>query len=286
MRVICVGDVMVDVHAKLSGEISLGSDTPAQIALRAGGSAANTAAWLASAGAAVTFVGRVGADPLGRSAIDDLAAAGVDPAVTVDPALATGTCIVLVDACGERTMLPSAGANALGGTIPSLGEGDHLHLSGYALFHEASGAAASAALAAARAARCPVSVDAASAAPLHAYGPRRFLEAVSPALLFANTDEAAVFAGTRDATAAARVLGLRCGEAIVKCGDAGAVWSDGHDVLEATSDPVAAVDSTGAGDAFAAGVLSARLAGADVLTALHAGNALAARAVSRPGARP
>ena len=286
MTVVCVGDIMVDVSARLPGELARGSDTPAPIVLSGGGSAANTAAWLVAAGARASFVGRVGGDALGRQAVDDLAAAGVDLAVSVDPQLPTGACIVLVDPSGERTMVPSAGANAVGGAVPALHPDDHLHVSGYALFHERSGAMALAALAAARAVGCAVSVDAASAAPLRGFGPSRFLDAVSPALLFANADEAAVLTGTDDVESAARQLGLRCGEAIVKCGADGAVWSDGTQVVQVAAEPVRVVDSTGAGDAFAAGVLAARLAGADVRSAVLAGHALAARAVARPGGRP
>jgi sugar/nucleoside kinase (ribokinase family) len=286
VAVICVGDVMVDVLAQLPGELAVGSDTPAGISLLGGGSAANTAAWLVAAGTAATFVGRVGDDALGRKAIDDLARAGVDLAVTVDAALPTGTCIVLVDPYGERTMVPSAGANSVGGVPPAFGPGDHLHVSGYALFHPRSATAVGSAISAARAAGCTLSVDAASSAPLRAFGAERFLDAIAPALVFANCDEATVLAGSDDPAEAARRVGARCGEAVVKCGGDGAVWSDGSDVVRATPSLLAPIDSTGAGDAFAAGVLAARLAGADLPTALSAGNALAARAISQRGARP
>lgn len=286
ISVVCVGDVMVDVHAQLSGELALGSDTPSPVELRGGGSAANTAVWLAAAGVATTFVGRVGADPLGRHAIDELAGAGVHLAVFVDPQLPTGICIVLVAPDGERTMVPSPGANTIGGEVPRLAAGCHLHVSGYALFHPVSGAAAAAALREARELGCPVSIDAASAAPLRALGTPAFFAAVVPALLFANAAEAAVLAGTTDVEAAARSLGRRCGEAIVKCGADGAIWSDGADLVRERPAPAIALDSTGAGDAFAAGVLAARLSGASVAASLRAGNDLAGQAIARRGARP
>jgi ribokinase len=285
-RVVCLGDVMVDVLAHLPGPLAVGSDTPAPITLRGGGSAANTAACLASVGVACTLVARVGADVLGQWALDELRSGGIDLAVTVDHDLPTGTCLVLVDPDGERTMVPSTGANALGGSAPSFAADDHLHLSGYALFSDQARAGALDALARARAAGCSVSVDAASSAPLRTFGPKRFLDLVAPALLFANAAEAAVFAGTRDVESAARLLGLRCGEAIVKCGADGAIWSDGKGVVRAPGVPVTPVDSTGAGDAFAAGVLSARLAGVPVPQALRAANELAANAIGKPGGRP
>jgi ribokinase len=287
VRVICVGDVMVDVVAQLPGELAVGSDTPAPIALLGGGSAANTAAWCVRAGLAATFVGRVGDDALGRTVIDELARGGIDLEVSVDPELPTGICIVLVAPDGERTMVPAAGANTVGGTPPPLRAGDHLHVSGYALFQAGpAAAAAAAALAAAGRAGCPMSLDAASAAPLAGFGAERFLDLAAGALVLANTDEAAVLTGAVDPAAAARMLGARCGEAIVKCGRDGAVWSDGTDVVLERGAPVVPVDSTGAGDAFAAGVLAARLGGAPPAAALRAGNALAATAITRRGARP
>lgn len=285
-RVVCIGDVMVDVQAQLPGPLAPGSDTPAPVTVSGGGAAANTAAWLASAGCAATLVGRVGSDAFGRRALEDLAAAGVDVEMTVDPRLPTGICIVLVGPDGERTMIPSAGANSVGGVVPELTAGDHLHVSGYALFHPEARAAALCAVIAARSLELPLSVDAASAAPLRRYGAQRFLDDVSPALLFANRDEAAVLADTADEEAAVRALALRCGQAIVKCGADGALWSDGSQLITVAARRVPVLDSTGAGDAFAAGVLAARARGAAVRDWLEAGHELAARAVQQAGARP
>jgi sugar/nucleoside kinase (ribokinase family) len=73
---------------------------------------------------------------------------------------------------------------------------------------------------------------------------------------------------------------------IVKCGAEGAAWSDGSQIVRVAADPITAVDSTGAGDAFAAGVLAAVLAGDDIEAALAAGNHLAAAAITKAGARP
>jgi sugar/nucleoside kinase (ribokinase family) len=218
---------MVDVLARLPGPLAIGSDTPAPIALLGGGSAANTAAWLAAAGARVTLIARVGDDALGRSAVAELAAAGVDLAVTVDPDRPTGTCIVLVDPAGERTMVPAAGANeSVGDILPAVSVGEQLHVSGYPLLRATSSAAVAAALTRARTAGASVSVDAASAAPLRDFGARRFLDLIGAALLFANADEATVLTGADDPGEAARRLGARCGQAIVKCGADGAMWSD------------------------------------------------------------
>jgi sugar/nucleoside kinase (ribokinase family) len=287
-RVVVIGDVMTDVVATLSGPIAHGSDVAARIVERGGGGAANVAAWLARAGMPATLVGCVGDDAAGRAAAEELRGEGVDVRLQVDPARPTGRCIVLVEPGGERTMLPDAGANA--GLEPgALPDGaQHLHVAGYALLHPGSRPAALAMVARARAAGVPFSVDPSSAAPLARVGADRFLGWVAgAAVLLPNRDEAAVLTGIGDAAAAARALCSRgLGEVVVKLGESGALWTDGNALARASARPVLAeVDTTGAGDAFAAGLLAARLGGAEPAEALGAGCELAARAVGRAGAR-
>lgn len=289
-RVFCLGDLMVDVLARLPGPLALGTDTPAPIRILGGGSAANTAAWLGAAGAPVTFVGRVGDDAHGRAQRDVLTSQGLDLALSVDPVLPTGTCIVLVDASGERTMVPDAGANAAlaGGDVPvaAFAPGAHLHVSGYALFGGARPAALHA-LDAARRAGMSVSVGAASAGPLRAAGADAFFGWVGAGvLLFANRDEARVLTGHSDPAAAAGALAARGHRAVVTCGADGAIHHDGTGVVRVPPVRIEVLDSTGAGDAFAAGVLAALAAGEGVRAALEAGARLAARACAVLGARP
>ena len=284
MTIVVAGDVMADVVVALSGPVAHGSDTPARIAHRGGGAAANLAVWLARAGAPVRLVGRVGDDPAGRAVADELRAEGVAGALQVDSGLGTGTCVVLVEPGGERSMLPDAGANAALAPAPLPPGATHLHVAGYALVHPGSRPAALAMLAGAREARVPVSVDPSSAAPL-ARAPR-FLEWISgAALLVPNRAEAAVLAGTHDPDAAARALTAHAREVVVKLGADGALWTDGDAVVRVPAVRVEAADSTGAGDAFAAGLLAARRRGAPPAEALAAACALAAEAVARPGAR-
>ena len=278
---------MVDVLARLPGPLAPGSDTPAPIRVTGGGAAANVACWLASAGARATFLGRAGDDALGRQAVAELRAAGVETRVPVDPARPTGTCIVLVAPDGERTMVPDAGANAgLGEVVPDLPvSADALYVSGYALLGPGSRAFAVEAMRLARERGWPIAVDAASAAPL-ALDPG-FLDRLGrDVLVLANTDEALVLTELDDAAAAAQSLALRTGAAVVKRGAAGAVWSDGSGVRSVPAATADVVDTTGAGDAFAAGFLSVWAAGGPVPDALATGAELGARAVGRVGARP
>ena len=281
--VVVVGDLMVDVVARMAAPLAAGSDTPAQVRSRPGGAGANVAAWLAVAGAPVTLVARAGDDDAARGAVARLAGHGVTPAVAVDPSLPTGTCVVLVATDGERSMLPDAGANAAlaPADLPdgAFARGAHLHLTGYPLLRDGPPrAAALEARRRARAAGMTISLDPSSAAPLAAFGPERFLALAGEVdLLMPNRDEALALAGTDDP----RALCAQAREVVVTLGAEGAVWTDGSATAAAPAAPVGPVaDTTGAGDAFTAGFRAAWLRGAAPPEALVAANALAARAIA------
>ena len=220
--------------------------------------------------------------------IYELRAAGVHALLASDPELPTGTCVVIVGPDGERTMAPDAGANdALTDTDLAdelLASGHHLHVAGYALLRSGSRPAARAAIARALERGMTVSVDPSSAALL---SPEFLDHAEGAGLLLPNADEARMLSGERDPEQAAQALATRFGEIVVTLGAEGALWTDGRASVRAAAVPVeAVVDSTGAGDAFAAGLLAARLEGAEPAEALAAGARLAATAVVRPGGRP
>jgi len=292
LDVVVVGDVMVDVLAAMSGPLARGSDTPSAVTTAGGGSAANVAVWLAAQGVPTSYVGRVGDDALGRESVAGLTDRGVTAWVSTEPDLTTGTCIVLVEPGGERSMLPDAGANATltAADLPqrAFRPGGHLHLSGYTLLNPGSRDAGLAALSMAAAADMTVSVDPSSAAPLAELGAARFLSMTRGVdLLLANRDEAAVLAGTSDPHLAAQQLGDTYREVVVKLGADGAMWQQGFIGASAPAERgVDVVDTTGAGDAFAAGCLASWLLHPEPETALAAGCRLAARAVSKVGARP
>jgi ribokinase len=290
--VIVVGDLVTDVLVAHAGPIEIGSDTAAAITVGGGGQAANTAAWLAHRGRPVTLVAAVGDDPAGRERVAELTAAGVRCAVRAHPGVATGSVVVLAGP-QERTMITDRGASLLldpddvVAAIKAAGAG-HLHLSGYPLLHEGSRPAGLAALAAASGQGLTTSVDAASAAPLRAVGARAFLAWVRDAdLLLCNADEADVLAGAGPAAEQAGRLTAHVANAVVKQGAAGACWAarDGQ-LWQGTAPRVPVKDPTGAGDAFAAGLLDAWSSGAGPQAALAAGAALGAEAVAQIGARP
>jgi ribokinase len=291
--IVVVGDIVTDVHARLAAPLAPDSDTPARIRLTGGGQAANTAAWLARAGAAVTLVGAVGADDAGAARVAELAAAGVSCAVRRRPEAATGTVVVLARG-HERTMVTDRGANLLlepsdvDEALAGAPGAAHLHLSAYSLLDPAARPAGRHALAAARARGLTTSVDAASAEPLRHAGATAFLDWVRGVdLLFANAAEAAVLAGPGDPVTLAATLGRHVRTAVVKLGADGAVWAGPADAVVRLAAPaVTVVDPTGAGDAFAAGLLTEWVAGADPERAVRAGIDLGAQAVRTVGARP
>jgi ribokinase len=104
--------------------------------------------------------------------------------------------------------------------------------------------------------------------------------------LLPNALEAATLSGREDPVAAARALAEWFPEVVVTLGQQGALWTDGDEVMHAAAGKADVVDTTGAGDAFAAGLLAARMRGARPAEALRAGHSLAARAVAAAGARP
>src|SRR5262249_49808277 len=227
-RVICVGDIMTDIVARLPNPLAVGSDTPSSVPFLGGGSAANTACWLAAAGVPAVIVGRVGDDERGRVAQQLLRDAGVQLSVTVDRYRPTGTCVVLVGDTGERTMVPDSGANASLQSIDLPAQlfvaGSHLHVSGYALVSNSVRPAALAALSLARERGLTTSVDAASSSLIRSVGSSQFLSWIGrPTPLFANADEAQVLSGHISTTDAARALSFHCGQVVVKLGRDGAL---------------------------------------------------------------
>ncbi|MEV8506495.1 PfkB family carbohydrate kinase [Actinoplanes sp. NPDC051475] len=290
-QVIVVGDLVTDVLIVQAGPLAAGSDTDARIRVGGGGQAANTAAWLARTGAAVTLVAAVGDDTAGRERVAELAAAGVTCAVRRHAGAATGSVVVL-SSPEERTMITDRGAALLldpadvTAAVREVPDAVHLHLSGYPLLHAGSRPGGLAALAAARERGLTTSVDAASAAPLRRSGD--FLDLVRGTdLLLCNADEADVLAGPGRPEDQAGFLTASARNVIVKRGGDGAVWRVRDGVLRSvTGVRVPSIDPTGAGDAFAAGLLRAWCSGAEPQAALEAGAALGAAAVQQVGARP
>ncbi|MHA6300201.1 carbohydrate kinase family protein [Devosia sp. CAU 1758] len=290
-RVLVIGDVMTDIIVRPEGPIVPGSDRRAEIRNRPGGSGANQAVWLGAAGANVLFAARVGAD---ERAMYENYFRGLDvvPALAGDRELPTGVLVTILDRGGERSFLTDRGANLNlnSDDLPeSLLDGVGLVLvSGYSFFAPGPRLAVQGLLEAARRRSVPIGVDPASAGFLDEVGPRAFCDWVGKAdWLFANESEAELLTGEAECEAQMRVLGEQFTHVVIKRGRFGAVLGGRDGVLESRPAPIVkVVDTTGAGDAFAAGFVAALLRGGGHATCLEAGIASGAKAVQGVGGQP
>jgi sugar/nucleoside kinase (ribokinase family) len=193
-----------------------------------------------------------------------------------------------VDGDGQRSMLPDRGAGAR--MTPAdldpdlLARTGHLHLSGYVLLDESTAGTGLAMLDAARAAGLTTSVDPQSAGLIT--DPVRFVDQLRGVdLLLPNLDELEALTGSRDAASATRLLDV-FGAVAVTTGPSGACWVGRDETTSVPAAPGHRVDSTGAGDAFDAGLLHAWLSGKSTEDSLLAGVRAGALAVGRVGAQP
>lgn len=276
---VAIGDLVEDVVVWPRGPLAVATDNPSTVTRARGGSAANVAV-LAAGLVATRFIGRVGDDRLGRALVAELERAGVEP--RVQRAGRTGTIVVLVDQQGERTMFPDRAAGAELADVPLdwVAGAGVVHAPAYCFATPASAATTTALLHAARAGGALVSLDAASADLIRGLGVpavRAVLADVRPDLLFANADEAALLGLEATGPAGCTV--------VVKDGPRPVSVLAPGGRLDVPVEPVARVrDTTGAGDAFAAGCLAALLTGADLRSAVRQGNRLAATVLGSPGA--
>ena len=268
MRVVSLGDLALDVVVSMRAPLARGSDTASNVTLAAGGQGANVAAWAGALGAEARWLGKRAADGAGRLAADELEGRGVELAGPVAPE-GNGVIVSLVDGTGERSMLPARGvATELrpDELDPDWLVCDHLHVSGYALTADPVASAASRAVELARERGARVSVDLSAWSAIRDRGRDLFREAVAearPDVVFANEEEEAVFGGP-----------LPGAFWILKRG-AGGCSFDGDQRAAVPVDTV--LDTTGAGDALAAGWI---VGGPDLALAA------AARCIQQAGAMP
>ena len=290
-RVLVVGDVMTDIIVRPEGPIVPGSDRRAEIRNRPGGSGANQAVWLAAAGAEVLFAARVGASD--RAMYENyFRGLGVVPAIAADRDKPSGVLVTILDPGGERSFLTDRGANLnlSSEDLPeSLLDGAGLVLvSGYSFFAPGPRAAVQGLLRAARQRGVPIAIDPASIGFLAEVGPHLFRDWVGPAdWLFANQDEAELLSGEAEFEMQVQSLGQQFTNVVIKRGSLGAALGGRDGLIESRPAPVVAVlDTTGAGDAFAAGFVAALLRGEKAAACLEAGIASGARAVQVVGGQP
>jgi sugar/nucleoside kinase (ribokinase family) len=293
-RVLVLGDLVMDVVLAPDRPIESGTDVPGSVSIRQGGSAANTARWLARLGIDTQLVCAVGRDGAGRSLVGQLTRDGVRVRAARIAGQRTGRVGVLVSPSGERSFVADRRA-ALALRPDHLLEAwfvglDAVHVPAYSLMGEPIAATARGAVATARTiAGAQVSLDLSSIRPLLAEGrrvARELVASVSPDLIFATEAEAQAFLGRTSTVGILEHASI----AVIKRGARGAsvhARLDGREPLsfDVATPHLAATDTTGAGDAFSAGFLAgwltARAAGRNLPDALHRATVAAHRAAAR-----
>jgi len=281
-RLVVVGDLLEDVVVWGTDRLEHATDNPATIVRSRGGSGANVAV-AAAALVPVRFIGRIGADALGAQLESELADNGID--ARVQRAGTTGTVIVLVAPDGERTMIPDRSAAAeLGRIEPSWLDGvAWLHVPMYGFATSGAATAIREFAAAATSRGIPISLDTSSVSLLRELGVERALALISelaPAVVFANAAETAFLDLPRSTAGSESIF-------ILKNGGGPVLVVSGADRFSVEVESVPVVrDSTGAGDAFAAGYLAAAMRGLPPLDCVKNGSRTAAGVLLRPGAHP
>ena len=306
--IVTVGDVMVDTLVHIADAIRLDADNPAQVTRSLGGQAANTAAWLRASDARVHLVGVLGDDSAARWVRDRVVDLDIAHTLVTVPG-PTGECVIITSNDGTRTMFPSSGANALIGApevereLDDLirGRPTHLHVSGYAACHDVD--FVDRLLTQASSEGVGTSMDSAALTATSSTDHWRTAHlAVLPHvdILLATAREVQSLRGlpspanfsVDDAMSVAADLVSDASSGnwpeviVMKAGPLGAFVITPSNVTHVPAQAEHVADTTGAGDAFAAGFLAALGRGSSVVEAAQQGTSVAAVAVTGIGGQP
>jgi sugar/nucleoside kinase (ribokinase family) len=258
-----------------------------------GGSAANTMCGVASFGGRAAYIGKVAPDGLGEAFRHDLHAEGVAfPNAPSRAEVPTGRCLIVVTPDAQRTMNTFLGVSSLLGpddvSTEVAASGQVVYMEGYLYDRpEAKLAYRKAAEVAHRAGR-KVSLTLSDSFCVDRHRDD-FLALVRDEvdLLFSNDDELLALYEVGELDEAVRQVRRDCDTAVVTVGADGSLVVTAEDVIAVKAEPVArVVDTTGAGDLYAAGFLYGYTTGADLAECGRLGSVAAAEVISHVGARP
>lgn len=250
--------------------------------LGVGGAESNVAIGLVRLGTRATWIGRVGADEVGDLVRRELLAEGVDARTVVDPGAPTGIMIKNRRTAQHTRVLYHRSGSAGSRLSPDdidpdlIGHADVLHVTGITPALSPSAAAAvDRAVEVAREHGVPVSFDVNHRSALWSTaeaGPVYRSIAARATIVFAGLDEAMILSeGTTPTDVASGIASLGPTEVVIKLGSAGCHALIDGVTFQVPAVPIDAVDTVGAGDAFVAGYLAERVAGADAASRLTTG---------------
>lgn len=255
-----------------------------------GGSAANTVIGLADFGGSAIFAGRTGGDEIGQAYNAAMRELGVEIAIEAIPGAQTGTSVILITPDAERTMLTNLAASATLAAddiaADAIARSKYVYVEGYLFTGEATTEAALRTIAEAREAGTKIAFTMSD--PFVVQGFRETFEKLLASqvdLLFCNLEEAQAMTGEEDPMACAAALHDRCAAVALTLGGDGSLLMVDDEAISIDGVPCEAVDTTGAGDMYAAGILYGINNGLSWEQAGRLGSAAAAKVVSQMGAR-
>lgn len=310
LDVYAVGHALVDIQARVSEEILAQTgyhkgvmtlvDQPAQekvlgilaglpINRCAGGSASNTAVGIADFGGKSAFAGKVAQDELGEFFISDMRKMGVTTNVPVTSG-STGTSVVLITSDAQRTMLThlgisgSIGPEDIDANLIALSK--YVYIEGYLFAGDTTRAAALKTIELAKRQGVKVAFTVSDPFLIHLFRDQFWELIKGPVdLLFCNLEEARSLTGKEDAIDCAQEIHQHASNVALTMGAEGSLLMHDGTTTAIQSVPVDAIDSTGAGDMYAAGLLWGITNGLSWKKAGHVASSAAARVVAQLGAR-
>jgi sugar/nucleoside kinase (ribokinase family) len=283
---------MLDIVAQIPTsphDLHLGNDTRTVISTHGGGAGGNVGSWLAVLGNDVTMVGRIGDDAAGAAITSEFDALGISYGDIVKDGLHTGVVICLVDPSGERTMLADNGANA-GLSIddlPALDGVDAIYITGYAPLAPLSRIGVLEMVRVINARGIPIFFDPATVGGMKDVPIDEILSWCGLMnTLIMNEEEAIYLSGSSDLEAALEFFLEYAQRAIIKRGSQGAIGLERRgEIISVGTHATEVIDTTGAGDSFAAGFIDAITSGSNFSQAIERASAVAAHCVAIVGAR-
>lgn len=309
--VLGVGNAMVDIQVQVADDVleQIGYakgmmtlvDEPTQQSILsaldsysrhrcAGGSGANTIMGIADLGGAASYVGKVGTDELGTFCLEDMRQLGVAVKVSPSSTAQTGTCLVLITEDAQRTLLTHLGVSTT--LSPNdviedeVRQAQYVYIEGYLFTEDQPRAAALKAIDLAKKNNVNVALTVSDPFLINLFRDEFWQLIKGPVdLLFCNLEEARSLTGKTDPIECAYEIHQHASNVALTLGGDGSLLMHGGQTIPIEGVRTNAIDTTGAGDMYAAGVLYGITNGLSWQKAGHLASHAAARIVSQLGAR-